>query len=415
MNLSLSRKQTKAIARSTATINIWVGAVRSSKTHGSLWDFVRFMARRASGDAPTDGVVLLVGVSTNTVWRNLIQPLVANEAFSTIAPFMNYRRSAPSGTLFGQEFAVVGAGNESSWLSIQGMTVAYCLGDEAVAWPKSFWDMLVTRLSLPHSKALITCNPGSAKHHLKQLIDSSDPDVHVETFLLEDNPTLTSEYIDRTKRMYSGLFYQRMILAMWVSAEGSVFETWDPDMMVTERVSGQVLAVGIDYGTNHPSAAYALTTHPGGVQLSHEWSPQLTASGGRTRMTDTELADSFEGFLASLPNQPKFVYADPAAASFREELKRRGIVTHRADNSVVDGIRTIEALLTDGTLTIARQCPALIEEIPEYRWDPKATEKGRDEPIKENDDHVDAARYAIRSSRHLWGKHVKALQLTKTR
>lgn len=409
--MKLSRRQSVALRRSNKPINIWYGSVRSSKTHGSLWAFIRVMAERAA-TGNTNGVVLIVGLSTNTIWRNIFQPLLTSDSFKHIAPSIRYRRNSPSGSVFGQEFAVVGASNEASWLSIQGMTVAFCLGDEATAWPSSFWDMLISRLSLPESWLLVTCNPGSAKHYLKKLIDSGDPDVHVEKFLLEQNPTLGRDYINRLERQYSGLFYQRMILGEWVNAAGAVFETWNPDLMVTDRQAGEVLAVGLDYGTNHPSAGYALTLHTTGIQYSHEWSPQLDNGGGRTRMTDTELADSLQEWLATLPNMPRYIYADPAAASFREELKRRGIKTIRADNSVIDGIRQMEAQLTNGTLTIAHQCTNLIDEIPEYRWDPKATEKGTDAPIKENDDHIDAARYTLRSSRHMWANHLKALGLT---
>lgn len=366
------------------------------------------MKDRAMGKVPKEGVVLIIGLSTNTVWRNYFQPLLSNAAFAQVAPFIKYSRNSPTGTMFGEEFSVVGASNEASWLSIQGMTVAYANGDEAVAWPKSFWDMLISRLTLDYSRLLVTCNPGSSSHYLKAVIDSGDPDVHAEKFLLRDNPFLPTAVVARLERSYTGIFRRRMIEAEWVAAEGAVFEAWDPDTMVKPQAEGTVLCVGIDYGTNHPSAGYALTTHGEGLQFSHEWSPQVGNLGGRTRLTDHELADDLESWLADLPNKPRYIYLDPAAASFKEELRRRGIVTNKADNKVVDGIRTMDSLLTSGDLTVSATCTNLIDEIPGYRWDPKATERGKDAPVKEKDDHVDAARYALRSSRHLWARHLKS-------
>lgn len=404
--MGLSRRQKLALKRSTATINIWYGSVRSSKTFGSLWDFIRVMTERSMG-INDGGTVLLVGLSTNTVWRNIFQPLLNDKQFKAFAPYVEYRQNAPSGKFMGQPFSVVGANNEASWLSIQGMTIAYCLGDEATGWPKSFWDMLLTRLSLPYSRLLVTCNPGAGTHHLKEVIDRAgvDPDIHAEKFLLHQNPTLAASVVRRLKRSFTGLFYRRMILGEWVAAEGAVFEGWNPEAMVVPAAQipdGHVLAVGLDYGTEHPSAGYALTLSGGKLYLTHEWSPQVGAAGGRKRMTDFELADSFQHFLESLPQQPRYIYADPAGASFREELKRRGIRTHRADNKVVDGIRTIDALLNAGVLMVSDACPNLIKGIPGYRWDTKKD----DTPVKEDDDEVDGMRYTVYSCRHLWRRLV---------
>lgn len=409
--LSLTRRQAEAISNAQKyPVCIWYGSVRASKTHAAIWDFVRFMSDRAQGKVPSEGAALIVGYSTNTVWRNYFVPIMSNEAFKQVAPYLKYNQNATTGTLFGQEFSVVGASNESSWMNIQGMTVAYANGDEAVSWPKSFWDMLMSRLSLPYSRCVVTCNPGSSNHYLKALLDSSDPDIHGERFLISENTTLPTSYVERTKRMYTGLFYRRMILAEWVAAEGAIYESWDQEKMVQPRKDGTVIAVGIDYGTNHPSAGYALSSTPDGLQITHEWSPQTSGLGGRTRLTDSELADSLQEWLETLPNKPKGLYIDPAAASFHEELRRRRVRTVKADNSVVDGIRQVDSLLTSGMLTIAKDCPKLIEEIPGYRWDTKAADRGKDAPVKENDDHCDGMRYAVYSSRHLWGRHVEALR-----
>ena len=399
--MALSKRQKLALMRSTAPINIWYGSVRSSKTFAQVWDFI---ARMSSSSG--DGANIVIGYSTNTVWRNIFQVILSRPEFAAIAPHLNYRRNAPEGTLFGKRFAVVGANNESSWLAIQGLTIENAWGDEAVGWPKSFWDMLVSRLSLPSSRLLVTCNPGTANHYLKELIDSDDPEVHVEKFLLESNPTLSTSYIDRLKRMYSGLFYRRMILAEWVAAEGAVYQGWEPMKMLKKHSVSNVIAVGIDYGTNHPTAGYAIGVGASGcLEVCAEWSPNLER-GGHRRMTDAQLADSLEEWLELLPSQPRYLYCDPAAASFREELKQRGMVTYRADNSVLDGIRQIDSLLNAGELMIDPSCKQLQKEMSSYRWDSKATEKGIDAPIKENDDHVDALRYAVRSSRHVWRKQL---------
>jgi hypothetical protein len=37
----------------------------------------------------------------------------------------------------------------------------------------------------------------------------------------------------------------------------------------------------------------------------------------------------------------------------------------------------------------------VIKEIGSYRWDPKASDRGEDKPIKDNDHALDALRYAV--------------------
>ena len=58
----------------------------------------------------------------------------------------------------------------------------------------------------------------------------------------------------------------------------------------------------------------------------------------------------------------------------------------KASNDVLDGIRTVASLLDNGQLFISSTCTKLIEELPGYRWDDKASDRGVDKPIKENDD-----------------------------
>ena len=57
-------------------------------------------------------------------------------------------------------------------------------------------------------------------------------------------------------------------------------------------------------------------------------------------------------------------------------------------------------------LLMASRYVELAKEIPGYVWDPRATARGEDAPIKANDDSCDALRYAVQSSRFVWGTMV---------
>ena len=86
---------------------------------------------------------------------------------------------------------------------------------------------------------------------------------------------------------------------------------------------------------------------------------------------------------------------DPSAASFIEELRRRGWPVLKADNRVGDGIRRVGELLKDGTLLFADTCRHTAEEFQSYVWDAAAADRGEDRPVKEHDHCMDAIRYFV--------------------
>ena len=62
----------------------------------------------------------------------------------------------------------------------------------------------------------------------------------------------------------------------------------------------------------------------------------------------------------------------------------------KANNNVLDGIRTVGSLLSGDRLLICRSCKDIIREFGAYMWDTKA---GEDAVIKENDHAMDDMRY----------------------
>jgi len=76
-------------------------------------------------------------------------------------------------------------------------------------------------------------------------------------------------------------------------------------------------------------------------------------------------------------------------------LRTAGVPARKADNAVFDGIRRVADRLTvqgDGRprLTMDPGCVNVIREFGAYLWKP-----GRDEPVKKDDDAMDALRYAV--------------------
>lgn len=406
----MSRKQLVSIAHANARINIWQGAVRSGKTVSSLLRWLMFVA-----DAPRGGELLMVGRTRETVHRNLFVTLQNPDLFGALAYQIQYTPGAPMATILGRRVHVVGANDVTSEMKIRGLTLAGAYVDEATILPKSFWDQLVARLSVPGAKLFATTNPDSPSHWLKtDWLSRGDPSVRSWHFTLDDNKSLDPAYVAHLKRMYVGLWYRRFVLGNWVVAEGAVYDMWDPRRHIvanTPRITDW-LACSIDYGTTNPFHAVLL-----GLGVDHrlyavnEW--RYDSRAQRRQLADAEYSGRLRGWLKQIPIpgstgrgvKPRYIVVDPSATSFRVQLHADGIASWAADNAVLDGIRLVSSLLAvqpRPQLLIHKSCKYLIEELPAYSWDEKAQQKGEDKPIKINDHGCDSLRYGIKTTHSVW-------------
>ena len=122
-------------------------------------------------------------------------------------------------------FYIFGGKDESSQDLIQGITLAGCLFDEVALMPESFVNQATGRCSVDGSKLWFNCNPDYPKHWFKvNWIDKIEEKnmLHLH-FTMDDNLSLTDRVKKRYFHMYSGTFFQRFILGLWVRAEGLIY------------------------------------------------------------------------------------------------------------------------------------------------------------------------------------------------
>lgn len=372
-----SPKGLRSIEESTARINIWHGSVRSSKTTCSIVRWLEYVKNGPPGD------LLMVGKTERTLKRNILDPLeeiVGGRRFK-------YNRGLGEVYLFGRKIYVAGANDERAAGKIQGMTLAGAYGDELSLWPESFFTMLLSRLSVGGAKFFGTINPDSPYHWLKvnYLDRAGELDLRSWHFLLDDNLNLDPAYVEALKKEYTGLWYKRFILGLWVLAEGAIYDMWDDGVhavdIIPERFDRYL--IGVDYGTNNPTV-FLLIGQTGQclyVIDEYYWDSNKT---GRQK-TDQEYSVDLKEFIES--RWPQSVIIDPSAASFIAQLRKDGVAGIRqADNEVLEGIRNVASFLSRNRLFVYRKkCPNLLKEFASYVWDPKAQKKGEDKPIKQND------------------------------
>lgn len=313
----------------------------------------------------------------------------------------DFRYIAGSGEvyLWDRKGYVVGANDERAEQKIRGSTFIGAFIDEVTIIPESFYRMLLSRLSLDGAKLFGTTNPDSPFHWFKKdFIDrAEDLDINVFNFNLLDNPSLSETFINAIKKEYTGLWHQRFIEGLWVQAEGAVYDHFDDEINVINYTpdNATTYILGVDYGTCNPCAFILVGHRPNHypsmwVEKEYYWESKVKAR----QKTDSEYADDFINFINGY--HISHIYIDPSAASFKQELRRRGISNlFDADNDVMPGIRFVSQLLLDGTLKICSQCVNLIKEFHNYVWDEKASMRGEDKPIKSNDHGLDGLRYCL--------------------
>ena len=414
--LPLSRKQILSIVQADARINLWEGSVRSGKTIASLLRWLIYVA-----SAPRGGELVMVGRTRDSLYRNIIAPLMNPDLFGELASQTRANNGAPMATILGRTVHVLGANDAKAEPKVRGMTCAGAYVDELTTLPKTFFDQLVARCSVPGAQIFATTNPDNPGHWVKRdyLKRAAATRLASWHFVLDDNPFLDPEYVAALKATYTGLFYRRNILGHWVQAEGAIYDAWDEQRHVVSELPHMArwLCDSIDYGTTNPYSDLLIglgVDHNLYVASEYRWDSRAE----RRKLTDAEYSAARRRWLAAVPHpqsnvvgiRPEWTVVDPSAASYIEQLHRDGVhgVTP-ADNTVLDGIRTVGSLIAAGRLKVHESARGLIEEIPGYSWDDDKAEKGEDAPIKLDDHSCDALRYGVRTTEALWRPHIPTL------
>ena len=146
--MQLSKKQNEYIINATHRWNIKSGAVRSGK---SFVDTAYIVPKRIRERAGKPGLNVIMGVSKESIERNVLQPM--REIYtSDLIGNINNRNVA---RVCGEDVYCLGAEKVSQVAKIQGASIKYCYGDEIAKWNKEVFQMLKSRLDKPYSLSLI--------------------------------------------------------------------------------------------------------------------------------------------------------------------------------------------------------------------------------------------------------------------
>ena len=256
------------------------------------------------------------------------------------------------------------------------------------------------------------CNPSHKKHFLAPKVS---PEVTRYKMRHKDNP----EYWDREKKKWTekgereieklkrmtGMRYKRGYLGEWCSAEGAVYEMYDPVRHDVDVQRGDFGAdtqwyLSIDYGFTNPTSVGLWATENGRHTLFKEiYQTGLTIDDLLVKM-DRMLS---ENRVSALSN----IFTDHDA-EHNERLERAGYGVTLAIKEILPGIDVVKKHLENGTIRFNKN--SLIEADPElvgkpqrvtdelavYAYPPPDQQKGteRDEyPIDKDNHGCDMTRY----------------------
>lgn len=377
------------------------GAVRSGKTfvNNFLW------WRHISEFENQGKIFIMTGTTIGSLQRNVLNDL--ENTFPDLTTTLNKNNEFQ---WMGNTIACFGTDKIDSYKAMKGFTAYGWYGNEVTESHKNSIDQAIKRCSGDGFRIFWDTNPSAPNNFIKSdYIDKSDARlsngrVHIKSwhFVLDDNSirnggVLTDEYIESLKKSTpSGMWYDRDIEGLWVSAEGMIYRDFDLSKHVILRSqlpkdSQGKLALkefwaGVDWGYTHKGVIGVYgKDHDGkifrikevvGTEKDINWWVEM----------GKEIKSEFGDIL---------FYCDGARPDNISTFRKNGLRAKEAEKEVVPGISFVASLFKTDRLAIVKEDNEnYLQEIFSYRWKINAS---KEEPIKENDDSMDTERYAAYS------------------
>lgn len=364
------------------------GAVRAGKTVLDN-DLFLLELRRVKKNALRDGVTMpmyiLGATSSGTLQTNILREISDKYGYE-----FKFDRHG-NFTLFGVYVVTTFTGSIAGLKAIRGMTSYGAYINEATLANKEVFDEIKKRCSGRGARIICDTNPDHPKHWLKvDYIDKADGKTIVANqFTIFDNTFLDPRYVENLiATTPSGMFTDRGIYGLWTIGEGAVYRDFkESSYIASDDVPRHELTryfAGVDWGYDHYGAIVVFgKTEDGRVYLLEEYAEQY-------KEIDYWVSVALD-IKARYGNIP--FYADSARPEHVARFARERLRCINANKAVLSGIEQVAKLMKQGHFFVASDKVAKFkDEVYQYVWNDKTGE-----PVKQNDDVLDAVRYAIYS------------------
>ncbi|WP_397537863.1 PBSX family phage terminase large subunit [Rummeliibacillus pycnus] len=364
------------------------GAKRAGKTFVFILLFLMHIAKYEG-----QGLSFIIGGATQaSIRRNILDDMEA-----ILGKELKLNKSNAV-TIFGNKVYCFDGAQSDSWKKARGFTAAGALLNEGTALHDMFVKEVISRCSYKGARILIDTNPENPAHSVKkdyidndgQTLANGRLNIKAFNFILFDNIFLDSEYVESiVASTPSGMFTDRDIHGLWVSAEGVIYKDFKKDVHYIsqeqfENVRHKIVKwfAGVDWGYEHFGSIVVLgKTSDGTIYLVEEHAAQHEEID--------YWVDIAKGIKSRYGNI--LFYCDSARPEHVRRFRREKIKALNADKKVVAGIEEVGRLYKLKKFFIVRDAiKRFDDEIYMYVWNEKTGE-----PVKLWDDVQDAIRYGI--------------------
>lgn len=376
------------------------GAVRSGKTYVDNFVFlyeVRHAAEVAKQQHKHHPMYILAGVSSKSIQNNILNEIT--ETFGITFKFdvhhaftIGFPGLPPVKIIQAFTGTIAGLG------SIRGMTAYGAYVNEASLANEMVFNEIRKRCSMPDARVVCDTNPDVPTHWIKKkYIDQAGKTdaIICNHFTMDDNTFLDPKYVKQQKESTPpGMFYDRDILGLFVAGEGLVYQDFDKDGNIISHddyeklTKGQQLTYycGVDWGYEHKGVIVVLADdEQGNTYLVEEHTKQHKDIEYWVKIAK----DVRQRYGWNVP-----FYCDSARPEYCQRFEDENLNMTYAYKSIMTGIEVNATMVKRRTFkvladVIQDNASKFEDELYQYVWDEKSGE-----PKKENDDVMDAWRYA---------------------
>lgn len=373
--IELSEKQADYINNANHRWNGKVGATQCGKTYV---DTLYVIPDRITERIGKKGLNFIVGVSKETIQRNVIEPLQEIYTSDVVTDIS----SDNTCKIFGEKVYCIGADNVGRVRKFRGPRVKYLYIDEAYDINKEVFELLKSRLSFEYSCCDFAGNPQDPNHWFEKFINS-DIDIYLQRYAIFDNPFLPETYVEQLCKEYQGtVYYNRYILGQACNAEGIIFKPIanDETRYITNEIINGMIIIGIDWGGNtslHSITATKIARDYSKIQVLS--SDKLKATGTNTKVLFSWINDFIQK-IEDKYGHPQGIFCDSAEQvlnnSLRSELKFNIPIIDSIKTKIKDRIEAIIRLLNSDRISfVENDTKTCIEALKTALYD----EKSKDE------------------------------------
>lgn len=382
-----------------------------------------------------------LGSTALVTWRNYVikEALEAGD----VSYYGGSQQEAPQYRYSNGSTVTIGGMNHPDRIMSSEYDIIYV--QEATELTITDLEAITTRLrnwAVSFQQLLMDCNPAGDKHWLKlrcnegktKLIISRHED---NPMLFDDDGVLTDKgtvYIGKLDNL-TGVRKQRLRYGRWVSAEGVIYEEFDPEIHVLPwdyDENDKKLPLPeewsrywvIDFGLVHPFVCkWYAEDEDGNLYVYRElYMTQRTiathAKQIMEQVTETRVHEWYDHMAREWRSREETVWTEPMpiaiicdhdAQARRTFEEATGLGTTPAIKFVHEGINLVKQRWKDERLFYMDDClierdedlatalkpVSSYEEITSYCWRKTLDGKTKDEPVKEDDHGMDTDRYMV--------------------